>query len=153
MGFLSLLGNRNIWIAIAIAVLVGGVWLKIHSLQGDVAEAKEELAAQVEKNRALEDNNKVLHQNLDMALSINDANAKLLDQIKVDQENAALALKRLATDLSSSKATISQARARLAATTLPAIPVPQRIVDAVISIQDSRTTQAAVNKRVEEELK
>lgn len=153
MGFLTLLGNKNIWIAIVIAVLVGGVWLKIHSLQSDVKEAKHDLAEQVERNNALAGNNAVLKQNLELALSVNEANAKLVEQIKVDQENAATSLKRLATDLSTSKVTLNQARARLAATTLPAIPVPQRIVDSVITIQDSRTVQAEINKKAEEALK
>lgn len=153
MGFLTLLGNKNIWIAIALAVLVGGVWLKIHSLQNDVKEAKQDLSEQVERNKALAGNNAVLKQNLELAFSVNEANAKLVEQIKVDQENAATSLKRLATDLSASKVTLSQARTRIAATTLPAIPVPQRIVDAVITIQDSRTVQAEINKKAEEALK
>lgn len=153
MPFLALLGNKNVWIILVLLGIVGGVWFKIHSLEGDVEKAQKALAAQVEANKVLEGNNATLHQNLDLALSVNDANAKILDSIKQDQDIAAATLKRLSTDLNSSKITLNEARKKLAATTLPAVPVPQRIVDAVITIQDSRTTQAELNKKLEDELK
>lgn len=153
MPILAFLGNKYVWIILVVGGIVAGVWFKIHGLEKDVARAEKALAVQVEANKVLEGNNATLHQNLDLALSINDANAKILDAIKQDQELAATSLKRLSTDLSASKVTLNEARARLAATTLPAIPVPQRIVDAIVTIQDSRTAQAALNKKVEDELK
>lgn len=153
MPFLALLGNKNVWIIVIILGVVGGVWFKINGLEKAVVKAKQELAAQVETNRVLAGNNATLHQNLDLALAVNDANAKILDSVKRDQELAAASLKRLSTDLSASKLTLNEARARLAATTMPLVPVPQRIVDAIITIQDSRVTQAKLNKQVEDGLK
>lgn len=153
MPFLALLGNKNVWIVIIILGVVGGVWFKINGLEKAAAKAKQELAVQVETNRVLAGNNATLHQNLDLALAVNDANAKILDSVKRDQELAAASLKRLSTDLSASKLTLNEARARLAATTMPLVPVPQRIVDAIITIQDSRVTQAKLNKQVEDGLK
>ena len=150
---LDLLGNKNVWIFIVLLGVVGGVWFKIRGLEKDVVKAQQELSVQVETNKVLASNNATLHQNLDLALSVNDANAKILDSIKNDQELAASSLKQLSTDLSQSKLTLIDARAKLAATTAPAIPVPQRIVEAIITVQDSRTVQAEINKRSEDELK
>lgn len=151
--FLALLGNKNVWIALVLAGIIGGVWFRINGLQRNVLKARQELSVQVEANRVLTNNNAALRQNLDLALSVNDANAKILDSIKRDQDLATSSLQRLSTDLAASKITLNEARVKLAATKLPSIPVPPRIVDAIITIQDSRTAQAIINKQVEDELK
>lgn len=154
MGFiLSLLGNKNVWIILVVCSIIGGVWLKIHWLERDVAKAQEALAVQVEANNVLKSTSVTLKQSLDTALAVNDANSKLLESLKADQAAATDSLAKLATDLSASKATLSQARAKLAATKLPAVPVPQRIADTIVIIQDSRTEQAIINKQAEEALK
>lgn len=151
--FLTLLSNKNVWIALVLIGIIGGVLFKINGLKNDVEKAQKALTVQVEANKVLEGNNATLHQNLDLALSVNDANAKIVDSIKRDQDLAASALKRLSTDLTVSKATLNEARAKLASASAPAVPVPQRIVDTIVTIQDSRTAQALINKRVEDELK
>lgn len=137
------------WIAVIIAVLTGGIWLKIHSLQGDVAKAQKAYAEQVTANDVLKGNNATLKQNLDTALSVNEQNAELLKSLKKDQEDAATALKNLAGDLSHARITLEEAKRRFANTKLPSVPVPQNIVDAVTTIQQSRVEQAAINKKLE----
>lgn len=154
MSFLTLLGNKYVWIILILLGITSGVWFKITSLERAVEKSQQALAVQVEANKALESNNATLHQNLDLALSVNEANAKIVERVKSDQDHAATALQRLATDLSASKATLNQARAQLAATaSQPAVPVPPRIVETIITIQDSRVTQAALNKQAEDALK
>jgi hypothetical protein len=153
MGFISLLGNKYVWLIIVVGGIVAGVWFKINGLEKDVAKAEKALAMQVEANDVLTSNNATLKQNLNLALSVNDANAQLIDEIKRDQNLAATSLKRLSSDLSASKATLGEARARLASSTLPLNPVPQRIVETIVTIQDTRTAQAALNKQAEGELR
>lgn len=150
MGFLlPLLGNKNVWIAVVIAILTGGIWLKIHSLNNDVLKAQKALVEQTTANALLQGNNATLKQNLDLALSVNDQNAKLLETIKVDQETAATSLRNLSTDLSHARITLSEAKRRLADTKLPSIPVPQNIIEAITTIQQSRVEQAEINKKLE----
>lgn len=153
MSLLTLFTNKYFWIILTVGGIVTGLWFKIHGLEKDVEKAQKALSLQIEANKTLENNNATLHQNLDLALSINDANAKILSEIKQDQDLAATTLTRLSADLSASKITLNEARIRLASTTLPAIPVPQRIVEAILTIQDTRTTQAVLNKKLEDELK
>lgn len=153
MGFLSLLGNKYVWLIIIVGGIVAGVWFKINGLEKDVVKAQQALAVQVEANDVLTSNNATLKQNLNLALSVNDANAQLIDAIKRDQNLAATSLKRLSSDLSASKVTLSEARAKLAGSTAPVSPVPQRIVETIVTIQDTRAVQAALNKQAEGELR
>lgn len=145
--------TKNFWIAVVIAALIGGVVLKIKLLNGKIEDLQEQVKVEQDRNHALQGNNNVLKQNLEMCLDVNDQNATILKELKVDQDNAARTLRRLNTDLSSSKITLDEARRKINDTQLPSVPVPKTIVDTIIVIQDERTKQAAINKQLEAELK
>lgn len=151
MGFISLLGNRYVIIGIIVAAIVGGVWFKIHGLERERDKALVELAAVQSDNEILKGNVATLKQNLDMALSVNESNSKIVEEIQTDKRFADASLRKLATDLSTARRSIEDAKAKLAATTGPSVPVPPRIVEAATSIQDSRTVQATINKKAEED--
>ena len=151
LSFISIFTNKYVIIGLVLAVIGGSIWLKIHGLERDVEKAKAELNIAHNDNALLQRNNDTLKQNLDMAFKINDANAKMLEQFKVDQDNATESIQKLSTDLSKSKLTIAQAQKRLAENKLPAVPVPQRIVETIVTIQDVRVEQGILNKKAENE--
>ena len=139
---LSLLSNKYVWLILVIAALVGGAWFKIHSLSSQLEE-------QVTANDLLKATNATLKQNLDMAISVNKANTDAVESLRQDQANAADSLTTLATNLAATKQTLNQARKKLAESTAQKVAVPQSIVDTVITIQDTRTDQAAKDKALE----
>lgn len=145
----SLLGSKNMWIVLIVLGILGGGWFKLHSLQSDLAKSAQTLAVQVTANEQLKANNTTLKQNLELAISLNEQNAKIVESLRLDQDNAATSLTQLATDLSAAKLTLTEARRRLLASKAVSLPVPQAIVDAVLTIQQSRTEQAAANKKLE----
>jgi hypothetical protein len=126
---LSLLGNRFVLFGLIAALISGGVWFKVHSLQSKLDDE----VAIVQRVQA---DNATLKLSLQTAMAVNDSNLAELAKLQADQALAIKALEGVKTDLSVAKAGLADARKRIA--TKQASPVPPNIVDAVTAIQQAR---------------
>ena len=126
---LSLLGNRYVIFGLIAAVISGGVWFKVHSLQGKLDD-------EVAVVQRLQADNATLKQSLQTAVAVNDSNLAELAKLQADQQAAVDALAGVKSDLAVAKVSLADARKRIAAK--QASPVPPNIVDAVNAIQQAR---------------
>ena len=128
---LKLLMNPRVIVIVLIAIAVGGVYWKFHSLQGDL----EEMAAALKKEK---DNNVILQSNLDTVTQINQANEKVLKQQQLAAKTNVETIQKLANDLRTSSQGFTDVQGRVDAVKAAPVPLTPYLKEAIDGIQEQR---------------
>jgi uncharacterized protein HemX len=128
---LKFLMNPRVIVIVLIAIAVGGVYWKFHSLQSDL----EETAAALKKEK---DNNVILQSNLDTVTQINQANEKVLKQQQQAAKTNVETIQKLANDLRTSSQGFTDVQGHVDAVKAAPVPLTPYLKEAIDGIQEQR---------------
>ena len=131
MGFLSILGDWKIILAILIAIGAGVIIFKINGLEGQIAADKITIKQE-------QDNNVVLRGNVTTLTQINQSNQQVIEQQARTNKITAAAVSQLAQDVKNNASNFGAIQSKLDSIVTPPSALSPYFKDAINGIQTER---------------
>lgn len=127
----KIFSDWRILVAIIVIVISGIIMLRIHKMEKNLAQAKEELV--VERK-----NNDTLRGNVSTLVTTNKSNGVVIEQVTKDRDAAVKSVSALSNSIAETNRTVNSLKQKIDGLKTPPTPLTPYLVEAVEGIQQLR---------------